>query len=88
MRLDRRRFTDRSSRRSGRVCCEQYKHSASRMAESAEEALDVPQRHSRPDVIFMDHLMPGMDGFQAVRALKKNPATATIPDHDVHVAGR
>jgi CheY-like chemotaxis protein len=30
-------------------------------------------------VIFMDHMMPGMDGFQAVRAIKNNPATATIP---------
>ena len=27
----------------------------------------------------MDHMMPGMDGFQAVRAIKTNPATATIP---------
>src|SRR5437879_4519215 len=27
----------------------------------------------------MDHLMPGMDGFQAVRAIKNNPRTATIP---------
>ncbi|MEO8225738.1 MAG: response regulator, partial [Gammaproteobacteria bacterium] len=33
----------------------------------------------RPDVIFMDHMMPGMDGFQAVKAIKENPATATIP---------
>ncbi len=48
------------------------------MAESAEEALDY-LTESRPDVIFMDHLMPGMDGFQAVRAIKNNPATATIP---------
>ena len=47
-------------------------------AESAEQALDY-LGHSRPDVIFMDHLMPGMDGFQAVRAIKANPATATIP---------
>jgi CheY-like chemotaxis protein len=30
-------------------------------------------------VIFMDHLMPGMDGFQAVKAIKDNPRTATIP---------
>ena len=35
-------------------------------------------RH-RPDVIFMDHMMPGMDGFQAVQAIKNNPRTATIP---------
>jgi len=48
------------------------------MAESAEEAL-VALGGTRPDVIFMDHLMPGMDGFQAVRAIKENPATATIP---------
>jgi len=48
------------------------------MAESAEEALDFLAA-ARPDVIFMDHLMPGMDGFQAVRAIKNNPETATIP---------
>lgn len=47
-------------------------------AESAEEALEALSGE-RPDVIFMDHLMPGMDGFQAVRAIKDNPATATIP---------
>ncbi|MBA3564212.1 MAG: response regulator [Gammaproteobacteria bacterium] len=47
-------------------------------AESAEEALVYLRAH-RPDVIFMDHLMPGMDGFQAVRVIKDNPRTATIP---------
>ena len=47
-------------------------------AESAEQALEYLQRN-RPDVIFMDHLMPGMDGFQAVQAIKADPLTATIP---------
>ena len=47
-------------------------------AESAEDALDYLNDH-RPDVIFMDHLMPGMDGFEAVSAIKRNPDTATIP---------
>jgi CheY-like chemotaxis protein len=47
-------------------------------AESAEQALEYLQRN-RPDVIFMDHLMPGMDGFQAVQAIKSDPLTATIP---------
>jgi CheY-like chemotaxis protein len=47
-------------------------------AESAEQALEYLQRN-RPDVIFMDHLMPGMDGFQAVKAIKADPLTATIP---------
>jgi CheY-like chemotaxis protein len=47
-------------------------------AESAEAALEFLSSQ-RPDVIFMDHMMPGMDGFQAVKAIKENPATATIP---------
>ncbi len=47
-------------------------------SESAEQGLEY-LRHHRPDVIFMDHLMPGMDGFQAVQAIKGNPQTATIP---------
>jgi CheY-like chemotaxis protein len=46
--------------------------------ESAEQAIDY-LTHQQPDVIFMDHLMPGMDGFQAVQAIKNNPRTATIP---------
>ena len=47
-------------------------------AESAEQALEYLQQ-GRPDVIFMDHLMPGMDGFQAVEAIKSDVQTATIP---------
>jgi CheY-like chemotaxis protein len=47
-------------------------------AESGEQALEYVNT-TRPDVIFMDHLMPGMDGFEAVRALKSNPRTQSIP---------
>jgi CheY-like chemotaxis protein len=47
-------------------------------AESAEAAIDYLTRN-KPDVIFMDHMMPGMDGFQAVQSIKNNPRTATIP---------
>src|SRR5215468_7754312 len=47
-------------------------------AENAESAIEYLASH-RPDVIFMDHMMPGMDGFQAVQAIKNNPRTATIP---------
>ena len=46
--------------------------------ESAESALAYLGAH-RPDVIFMDHVMPGMDGLEAVQAIKRNPATAAIP---------
>jgi CheY-like chemotaxis protein len=47
-------------------------------AESAEEALGILSAQ-KPDVIFMDHMMPGMDGFQAVQAIKNDPSTAKIP---------
>jgi len=49
------------------------------MAGSAEEALDFLKSHDRPDVIFMDHLMPGMNGVEATKAIKGNPETAGIP---------
>jgi CheY-like chemotaxis protein len=47
-------------------------------ADSAEAAIDYLSGN-RPDVIFMDHMMPGMDGLQAVQTIKNDPRTATIP---------
>src|SRR5690348_16997338 len=47
-------------------------------AESAEAAIDYLSGN-RPDVIFMDHMMPGMDGLQAVQAITNDPRTAAIP---------
>ena len=46
--------------------------------DSGEAALEYLREH-RPDVIFMDHTMPGMDGLTALRQIQSNPATATIP---------
>lgn len=46
--------------------------------DTGEAALEFLQdRHA--DVIFMDHLLPGIDGFDALRAIKDNPRTARIP---------
>ena len=45
---------------------------------SAEEALEY-LRHNRPDMIFLDHGMPGMDGLEAMRVIKGNPETGRIP---------
>lgn len=47
-------------------------------AVSAEDAFEQ-LKTSHPDVIFMDHLMPGMDGLEALRVIKDDPATAMIP---------
>ena len=33
----------------------------------------------KPDLIFMDIVMPGMNGFQATRALVNDPDTRSIP---------
>lgn len=48
------------------------------VAMSADEGLSKA-RNDRPDLILMDVIMPGMNGFQATRALSKDPATAAIP---------
>lgn len=48
------------------------------MVESGEEALEYLQEH-QPNVIFMDHMMPGMDGFAAVKAIKADPEMSSIP---------
>ncbi len=48
------------------------------MADSAEAAIEY-LKHDRPDAIFMDHQMPGMDGLQAVKVIKSDPLTAMIP---------
>lgn len=47
-------------------------------ADSGEAALRY-LAHQSADVIFMDHLMPGMDGFRALQIIKSHPETATIP---------
>lgn len=47
-------------------------------AESANEAYRILGA-DLPTVIFMDHIMPGTDGFEALRALKSDPRTADIP---------
>lgn len=47
-------------------------------AEDGVTGLDVARRE-KPDLIFLDIMMPGLDGFQVCRQLKLDPSTATIP---------
>ena len=47
-------------------------------ATSGEEGIEVAKK-SRPDLVLMDIVMPGLNGFQATRQLTKNPETSSIP---------
>jgi twitching motility two-component system response regulator PilH len=48
------------------------------VASDGEEAISIAESQL-PDLILMDIVMPGMNGFQATRQLAKNPMTAAIP---------
>jgi two-component system sensor histidine kinase/response regulator len=49
-----------------------------RVAESGEDALEqIP--YAKPDLILLDVMMPGIDGFETCRRLKANPKTRDIP---------
>lgn len=47
------------------------------LAEDAEQGI-LLARGQRPDLILMDVGLPGMDGWQATKVLKSDPATAGI----------
>lgn len=48
------------------------------VAETGEEGMRLA-KELVPDVILMDIVMPGVNGFQATRKLSKDPATSSIP---------
>ena len=45
---------------------------------NGQEALVKIEEHS-PDIVLLDVMMPGMDGFEVCRRIKANPKTAHIP---------
>jgi CheY-like chemotaxis protein len=47
-------------------------------AQDGEEAVSLA-REKHPDLVLMDVRMPRLDGFEACRRLKKDPATRGIP---------
>ena len=49
-----------------------------RSAGNAEETL-ASLAQEKPDLILMDIVMPGKNGFQLTRAISRNPAYADIP---------
>ena len=47
-------------------------------ASDGPSALDAVEEH-QPDIILLDVMMPGMDGFEVCRRIKENPRTMHIP---------
>lgn len=48
------------------------------VATTGEESVDMA-KVEKPDLILMDVVMPGMNGFQATRQISKNAETSSIP---------
>ncbi len=48
-------------------------------ATSGEKALKICAGDPKPDLVFLDILMPEMDGWEVLSGLKADPSTASIP---------
>ena len=48
-----------------------------RTASGGQQALDAVAQQ-KPDLILLDLMMPGIDGFEVIRRLRANPETADI----------
>lgn len=48
-----------------------------RTASGGQQALDAVAQE-KPDLILLDLMMPGIDGFEVIRRLREDPATADI----------
>jgi len=48
-------------------------------AKDANEALSLLEKEGTPDMIILDVMMPGMDGIQLCRALRKRTPTQSTP---------
>lgn len=50
-----------------------------RAALNGERALQIVGNDPKPDMILLDIMMPGLDGYEVCRRLKNDPVTAAIP---------
>jgi putative two-component system response regulator len=50
-----------------------------KIANNGERALKIAAAQPQPDLILLDIMMPGIDGWETLTRLKRDPATAGIP---------
>ena len=50
-----------------------------KVADNGVEALEIARGENPPDLILLDVMMPGMDGYEVCRTLKSEERTKTIP---------
>jgi sigma-B regulation protein RsbU (phosphoserine phosphatase) len=50
-----------------------------KVATNGEKALALASAEEKPDLILLDIMMPGMDGYEVCSRLKADPATSEIP---------
>jgi two-component system sensor histidine kinase/response regulator len=50
-----------------------------RIAHTGEKALHICQSDNPPDLVLLDIMMPGMDGFEVARRMREHPTSETIP---------
>ena len=50
-----------------------------KVANSGAKALQIAQSDTPPDLVLLDIMMPGMDGFEVAQSLRSHPASEHIP---------
>lgn len=50
-----------------------------KVANGGEKALKIAQSENPPDLVLLDIMMPGMDGYEVLQHLKRDPKTRDIP---------
>jgi CheY-like chemotaxis protein len=50
-----------------------------RISHTGGKALEICQSNNPPDLVLLDIMMPGMDGFEVARRMREHPTSVSIP---------